>query len=97
MIYFLQNKKIVVYLTKKSVRKPYRFLFQLLFTCCSFDVLFSDYNRSLLLNANMSVEDWIKTLGERIGYFHLHNNHGKQDIKGHWSQFRKWIFRQMQF
>lgn len=29
-------------------------------------------------NSNMSVEDWIKTLGDRIGYLHLHNNHGKQ-------------------
>ena len=34
-------------------------------------------------NSNMPVEDWIKTLGERIGYFHLHNNHGKQNIPGH--------------
>lgn len=30
-------------------------------------------------NSRMKVEDWIKTLGERIGYFHLHNNHGKLD------------------
>ena len=29
-------------------------------------------------NSNMSVEDWIITLGDRIGYLHLHNNHGKQ-------------------
>lgn len=29
-------------------------------------------------NSNMSVEDWIKSLGDRIGYLHLHNNHGKQ-------------------
>ena len=28
-------------------------------------------------NSNMSVEDWITTLGDRIGYLHLHNNHGK--------------------
>ena len=28
-------------------------------------------------NSNMPVEDWIKTLGDRIGYLHLHNNHGK--------------------
>lgn len=28
-------------------------------------------------NSNMSVEDWIISLGERIGYLHLHNNHGK--------------------
>ena len=28
-------------------------------------------------NSNMSVEKWIKTLGDRIGYLHLHNNHGK--------------------
>lgn len=29
-------------------------------------------------NSNMSVENWIITLGDRIGYLHLHNNHGKQ-------------------
>lgn len=34
-------------------------------------------------NSKMSVEEWIKTLGDRIYYYHLHNNHGKQDIKGH--------------
>lgn len=34
-------------------------------------------------NSNMSVENWIKTLGDRIGYFHLHNNHGKQNIHNH--------------
>ena len=34
-------------------------------------------------NSNMSVEDWIKTLGDRISYFHLHNNHGKLNIPGH--------------
>lgn len=28
-------------------------------------------------NSNMAVEDWIRTLGSRIGYLHLHNNHGK--------------------
>ena len=28
-------------------------------------------------NSNMPVEEWIKTLGNRIGYLHLHNNHGK--------------------
>ena len=28
-------------------------------------------------NSNMSVEEWITTLGDRIGYLHLHNNHGK--------------------
>ena len=28
-------------------------------------------------NSNMSIEDWIITLGDRIGYLHLHNNHGK--------------------
>ena len=28
-------------------------------------------------NSNMAVEDWITTLGDRIGYLHLHNNHGK--------------------
>lgn len=29
-------------------------------------------------NSNMSLEDWIKTLGNRIGYVHMHNNHGRQ-------------------
>lgn len=29
-------------------------------------------------NSNMSVEDWIVSLGDRIGYIHMHNNHGKQ-------------------
>lgn len=28
-------------------------------------------------NSIMSVENWIKSLGNRIGYLHLHNNHGK--------------------
>ena len=28
-------------------------------------------------NSNMPVADWITTLGSRIGYLHLHNNHGK--------------------
>ena len=28
-------------------------------------------------NSNMAIEDWITTLGKRIGYLHLHNNHGK--------------------
>lgn len=28
-------------------------------------------------NSNMKVEDWITSLGERIGYLHLHNNHGR--------------------
>lgn len=28
-------------------------------------------------NSNMSVEDWITSLGNRIGYLHLHDNHGK--------------------
>ena len=28
-------------------------------------------------NSIMSVEEWITTLGDRIGYLHLHNNHGK--------------------
>ena len=28
-------------------------------------------------NSNMPVEEWITTLGDRIGYLHLHNNHGK--------------------
>ncbi len=28
-------------------------------------------------NSNMKVEEWIESLGDRIGYLHLHNNHGK--------------------
>lgn len=28
-------------------------------------------------NSNMPVEEWISTLGDRIGYLHLHNNHSK--------------------
>lgn len=28
-------------------------------------------------NSNMKVENWISNLGDRIGYLHLHNNHGK--------------------
>ena len=28
-------------------------------------------------NSNMPVEEWIKSLNNRIGYLHLHNNHGK--------------------
>lgn len=28
-------------------------------------------------NSNMPVEEWIISLGDRIGYVHLHNNHGK--------------------
>lgn len=28
-------------------------------------------------NSDMSVYDWVKTLNNRIGYMHLHNNHGK--------------------
>ena len=34
-------------------------------------------------NSNMAVEDWIKTLNDRIAYYHLHNNHGKQTILGY--------------
>lgn len=33
-------------------------------------------------NSNMSVEDWISTLQDRIAYLHLHNNHGRQNRKG---------------
>jgi sugar phosphate isomerase/epimerase len=29
-------------------------------------------------NSNRSVEDWIVSLEDRIGYIHMHNNHGKQ-------------------
>lgn len=28
-------------------------------------------------NSDMSVEKWIKSLGNRIGYLHMHNNHGR--------------------
>ena len=31
----------------------------------------------------MPVEKWIETLGDRIAYYHLHNNHGKQNIPNH--------------
>lgn len=34
-------------------------------------------------NSNMQVEEWIKTLKDRIIYYHLHNNHGKQTIVGY--------------
>lgn len=34
-------------------------------------------------NSNMSVEEWIFSLKDRIAYFHLHNNHGKQYRKGY--------------
>lgn len=33
-------------------------------------------------NSNMPAEERISSLGDRIAYFHLHNNHGKQNIKG---------------
>ena len=31
----------------------------------------------------MQVEDWIKSLNNRIAYYHLHNNHGKQTSFGY--------------
>lgn len=34
-------------------------------------------------NSNMGVETRIETLWDRIVYYHLHNNHGKQDIPDH--------------
>ncbi|MBP3801248.1 MAG: sugar phosphate isomerase/epimerase [Clostridia bacterium] len=34
-------------------------------------------------NSNMKVEDWITSLGDRIAYLHLHNNHGKQYKAGY--------------
>lgn len=34
-------------------------------------------------NSNMNIEDWIKTLNNRIAQFHLHNNHGKQTLYGY--------------
>lgn len=33
-------------------------------------------------NSAASAQDWILALGARIHYFHLHNNHGKQPVKG---------------
>lgn len=33
-------------------------------------------------NSNQPAGEWIDSLGERIGYLHLHNNHGPQYIKG---------------
>ena len=33
--------------------------------------------------SDMPVEEWISTLGDRIAYLHLHNNHGKQHKKGY--------------
>lgn len=34
-------------------------------------------------NSNMPVKNWIETLKDRIVYYHLHNNHGKQTIYGY--------------
>ena len=34
-------------------------------------------------NSIMPVEKWIETLGNRIAYYHLHNNHGKQNSHDH--------------
>ena len=34
-------------------------------------------------NSIMPVEKWIETLGDRIAYYHLHNNNGKQNIPDH--------------
>ena len=34
-------------------------------------------------NSVMPVEKWIEKLGDRIAYYHLHNNHGKQNISDH--------------
>jgi sugar phosphate isomerase/epimerase len=34
-------------------------------------------------NSNQAIEEWITNLSNRIGYLHLHNNHGKQNIKDH--------------
>ena len=34
-------------------------------------------------NSSMSVEDWISSLGDRIHYFHFHNNHGKNNTTGY--------------
>lgn len=34
-------------------------------------------------NANMCINEWIQTLNNRIAYYHLHNNHGKQTKLGY--------------
>ncbi len=34
-------------------------------------------------NSNMTVENWIKTLNNKIAYYHLHNNHGKKTLIGY--------------
>ena len=34
-------------------------------------------------NSNIPVEEWIETLKDRIAYYHLHNNHGKQTTRGY--------------
>jgi len=34
-------------------------------------------------NSVMPVEQWIETLGDKIAYYHLHNNNGKKNIPGH--------------
>lgn len=34
-------------------------------------------------NSNVPVEEWIKALKDRIVYYHLHNNHGKQTVLGY--------------
>lgn len=34
-------------------------------------------------NSIMTVEKWIETLGDRIAYYHLHNNHGRKNIPNH--------------
>lgn len=34
-------------------------------------------------NSSVPVSEWIEDLGTRIGYLHLHNNHGKRTIRGY--------------
>ena len=33
-------------------------------------------------NSSAAAEEWIASLADRIAYLHLHNNHGRQNIKG---------------
>lgn len=34
-------------------------------------------------NSNMNINNWIETLWDRIAYYHLHTNHGKQNVSQH--------------
>ena len=35
-----------------------------------------------VMNAGLTIFDWIETLGKHIGHFHIHNNDGKHDLHG---------------